>query len=395
MARNLDPWLMRSKGVMKSFVKNSSSDFSIIEGVMGFYDGFSGDTNFSSTYHVANILKTPTILVLDASKTARSIAAMALGFTRFQKNPRIVGFILNKIGSKKHEDLCRQALAVLKLPIVGVIPRNTDLVLESRHLGLIPVQENSYLQSKIRKIAKSISDFIDINKIIQIGKKTPSLPKVSLDYKIKQKTTIAVALDESFNFYYQDNLDALRTEGAKITFFSPVSDSKIPDCNGIYIGGGFPEVIGTSLEKNKKMREIIKKLAEDNVPLYAECGGLMYLTKAIDYGSKKFKMVGLFDTTTKMQKKLKLNYTKAAVSHNCLISNVSSTVQGHEFHFSELEYVPSDSKFAYTLSLGVGIKDQKDGLMEYNTLASYMHMHFVRPSFAKNFVQNCIKNSRR
>ena len=160
-------------------------------------------------------------------------------------------------------------------------------------------------------IAKSISDFIDIDKIIQMGKKAPPLPKISPDKKPKHKTTIAVALDESFNFYYQDNLDALRTEGATIKFFSPVSDSKVPDCDGIYIGGGFPEVIGESLEKNQRIQKTIKKLAENDIPIYAECGGLMYLTKSIDYNYNKFKMVGLFDATTKMQKRLKLNYTKA------------------------------------------------------------------------------------
>ncbi len=394
-ARNLDPWLMGLKGVEKSFVKSSYSDFSIIEGVMGFYDGFSGDSNFSSTYHVSKILKTPVILVLDASKTARSIAATALGFTKFQKNSQIVGFILNKIGSKKHEELCKQALAPLKIPLLGVISKNSDLIIEYRHLGLIPVREQYSLQSKIAKIAKSMSEFIDIDKIIQIGKKTISLPNDQVEHKTKQKTTIAVALDESFNFYYQDNLDALRTNGAKIEFFSPVSDSKIPQCDGIYIGGGFPEVIGSSLEKNQQMQKTIKKIAENGFPIYAECGGLMYLTKSIDYGSKKFKMVGFFDANTKMQKRLKLNYTKATVSHDCLISNATNTIQGHEFHFSELEDVSRDSIFAYDLSIGVGIKNKKDGLTQNNTLASYMHMHFARSTFAKKFVQNCIKNSRR
>ncbi len=395
LSRNLDPWLMGSKGVVKSFVKNSDSDFSIVEGVMGFYDGFSGTTNFSSTYHVANILKTPVILVLDASKTARSIAAIALGFTKFQKNSRIMGLILNKIGSKKHEELCRQALAPLKLPILGVIPRKTNLIMESRHLGLIPVKESQSVKSKIRMIAKSISNFIDIAKIIQMGKKVSPLPKISLDKKPKYKTTIAVALDESFNFYYQDNLDALRTAGAMIKFFSPVSDSKVPDCDGIYIGGGFPEIIGESLEKNQRMQKAIKKLAEDHVPIYAECGGLMYLTKSIDYNYNKFRMVGLFDAITKMQKRLKLNYTKATVSHDCLISKSFKIIRGHEFHFSELESLHDDVKFAYNLSVGIGIKNRKDGLMEHNTLASYTHLHFANSSFAKNFVQNCIKNSRR
>lgn len=394
-ARNLDPWIMGIKGVEKSFMKNSVSDFSIIEGVMGFYDGFSGDSNFSSTFHVAKILKAPVILVLDASKTARSIAATALGFTKFQKNSQIIGFILNKIGSKKHEELCKQALSSLKLPMLGVIPRNPELVMDSRHLGLIPVREQKILQSKIAKIAKFMSEFIDISKIIQIGKKTIDLPQNQVEHKVKPKTTIAIALDESFNFYYQDNIDALRINGADIEFFSPVSDSKIPNCDGIYIGGGFPEVLGSSLEKNQQMQKTIKKMAENNFPIYAECGGLMYLTKSIDYGSKKFKMVGLFDATTKMQKRLKLNYTKAIASHDCLISNTTNTIQGHEFHFSELENVPRDSKFAYDLSIGVGISNKKDGLMQNNTLASYMHLHFARSTFAKRFVLSCIKNSRR
>jgi cobyrinic acid a,c-diamide synthase len=394
-ARNLDPWLMGSSGIVKSFVKNFDSDFSVIEGVMGYYDGFSGDSNYSSTHHVASILKTPVILVLDASKTARSIAATALGFTKFHKNSRISGFILNKIGSKKHEDLCRQALSSLNIPIVGVIPRNPELVMESRHLGLIPVSEQRQLQSKISKIAKTMSSFINIEKIIQIGNKVPSFGLIPKEKILKQKTTIAVALDESFNFYYQDNLDALKKEGAKIEFFSPVSDSKVPECDGIYIGGGFPEVIGSALEKNSKMQKNIKTLAESGMPIYAECGGLMYLTKSIDYGSKKFKMVGLFDATTKMQKKLKLNYTKARITKDCLIAKASSTIQGHEFHFSELESVSMDSKFAYDLSIGIGIKNQKDGLMQYNALASYMHMHFAQPKIARNFVQNCIKYSRK
>ncbi len=394
-ARNLDPWLMGTTGIVKSFVQNFDSDFSVIEGVMGYYDGFSGDSNYSSTHHVASILKTPVILVLDASKTARSIAATALGFTKFHKNSRISGFILNKIGSKKHEYLCRQALSSLKIPIVGMIPRNPELVMGSRHLGLIPVSEQRQLQSNISKIAKTMSSFIDIEKIIQIGNKVPSFGMIPKGKNAKQKTTIAVALDQSFNFYYQDNLDALQKEGAKIEFFSPISDSKVPECDGIYIGGGFPEVIGSALEKNSRMQKNIKTLAESGIPIYAECGGLMYLTKSIDYGSKKFKMVGLFDATTRMQKKLKLNYTKARITKDCLIAKTSSTIQGHEFHFSDLESISKDSKFAYDLSIGIGIKNQKDGLMQYNTLASYMHMHFARPGIARNFVQNCMKHSKR
>lgn len=394
-ARNLDPWLMGSSGVEKSFLKNSNSDFSLIEGVMGFYDGFSGDSNFSSTFHVANILKSPVILVLDVSKTARSIAATAIGFSKYQKNSRISGFILNKVGSQKHENLCRQALAPLKIPIVGVIPKDKHFSLESRHLGLIPVSEQRELQSKISMIAKLIHGFIDVGKIMQIGSKVPLSHSLTKEENPRQKITIAVARDESFNFYYQDNLDVLQREGARLKFFSPVSDLRVPECDGIYIGGGFPEVMGDLLEKNSGMKKNIKALAEDGMPIYAECGGLMYLTKLIDYGSKKFKMVGLYDVTTKMQKKLKLNYTKAMIVNNCLLGKKTTIIRGHEFHFSELDLVPKDSKFAYDLSIGMGIKNHKDGLLQHNTLASYMHIHFGIPGLAKNFIQNCVKYSKR
>ena len=176
--RNLDVWLMGENELVQSFVKNSASDISIIEGVMGYYDGFGGKTNYASTHHVASLLKSPTILVLDASKAARSIAATALGFAKFHRNSRIVGIILNKIGSKKHENMCKQALANLKVPILGSILKNSESM-ESRHLGLIPVKEQKSLQNKIRKISREISDSLDIDKIIQICKKCTATSKGS------------------------------------------------------------------------------------------------------------------------------------------------------------------------------------------------------------------------
>ena len=248
-AKNLDVWLMGESELLHSFVKNSTSDISVIEGVMGYYDGFGGKTNYASTHHVASLLKSPTILILDASKTARSIAATALGFAKFHRNSRIVGIILNKIGSKKHESMCKQALASLKVPILGSILRNSE-ILESRHLGLIPVKEQRSLQNKIRKVSREVSDSLDIDKIIQICKNVSELPKVRSKKIKKPIATVAVALDSSFNFYYHDNLEALRREGAKLKFFSPVGDKKIPKCDLIYIGGGFPEVLGQSLERN-------------------------------------------------------------------------------------------------------------------------------------------------
>ena len=394
-ARNLDAWLMGNQELLSSFTKNSKSNCSIIEGVMGYYDGFSGLSNYSSTHHVACLLKSPVILVLDASKTARSIAATTLGFKKFHKNSRIVGVILNKIGSKKHEILCKQALQSLKITVLGSIPKDPELSLASRHLGLIPVSEDTSMRKKIHSVAKKIVDFIEIDKLIDISNNTTSIPKQKNKKIKKTKTTIAIALDNSFNFYYRDNIDALRREGAKIKFFSPISDSKVPSCNGIYIGGGFPEILGNLLHKNHKMKKTIKNLAEKEIPIYAECGGLMYLTRSINYGSKKFNMVGLFDAETKMTKRMKLNYTKGNIKSKCIISPKLKNLRGHEFHYSELDSISSDSKFVYQLSLGDGIKNKQDGLIEYNTLASYGHLYFDNSDYAHRFVESCVNVSKR
>ena len=384
-AKNLDVWLMGENELVQSFVKNSSSDVSVIEGVMGYYDGFGGKTNYASTHHVASLLKAPTVLILDASKTARSIAATALGFVKFHRNSRIIGIILNKIGSKKHENLCRQALANLKVPILGSIQKNSES-LESRHLGLIPVREQKSLQNKIRKISREISDNLDIEKIIQICKNIPQLPKIQPKKFKKITTTVSVALDSSFNFYYHDNLEALRREGAKLKFFSPVTDKKIPGCDLIYIGGGFPEVLGQSLERNTAMRKLIKKHAEEGMPIYAECGGLMYLTKSISLGKNRYKMVGLFDVETQMTKKMTLNYTEGRINSRCLVS-APAKFRAHEFHYSKIRNLPRDAKLVYDLKIGEGIANKKDALSEYNTLASYCHLYFDSAKYATRLVE--------
>ncbi len=392
---NLDAWLMGESQLLNSFISNSKSNISIIEGVMGYYDGFGGDSNYASTHHVAALTQSPVILILDASKTSRSIAATALGFLKFHRTPRISGIILNKVGSKKHELLCRNALSKIKIPIIGVIPKNNLLDIQSRHLGLISTSDKKTLTSQIQKISNTILEYLDIKQIIKILKDTTDLSKKSKPVHKKTKTTIAVALDTSFNFYYQDNLEALRREGANLKFFSPVKDKKIPKCDGLYIGGGFPEVLANSLEKNQIMKKSIKKLSEYNLPIYAECGGLMYLTKSILSENKKYKMIGLFDAETKMTKKMRLNYTKGKIIAKNPISDKLHALQGHEFHYSQLDSIASDSKFAYNLEIGEGITKHQDGLIQGNTLASYGHLYFDSSNYAEIFVKNCISYSKR
>ena len=388
--KNLDVWLMGKQELIHSFTRNSKSNISIIEGVMGYYDGFGGKSNLASTHHVATLLDSPVILILDASKTSRSIAATALGFTKFHKNSRISGIILNKIGSKKHEELCRTALKNLKIPIIGVIPNNSSMGLESRHLGLIPISEEKNLHKKIQKISKEISDHLDFNLIEKICKNTSSLNPIKLSKIKKPKTTVAIALDSSFNFYYHDNIEAIRREGAKIKFFSPISDKRVPNCDSIFIGGGFPEILGKKLSQNTSMKKSIKEAAENGLPIYAECGGLMYLTNSIKHNNQKFKMVGLFDAETEMTKKMTLNYTEGRITSNCIISSPRN-FHAHEFHYSRISNISKDARFLYDLKIGEGISSQKDAITEYNVLASYCHLYFDSGKFASKLIENSQK----
>ena len=388
--KNLDVWLMGKNELVKTFVKSSSSDISIIEGVMGYYDGFGGKTNYASTHHVATLLQAPVILILDASKTSRSIAATALGFTKFHKKSRISGIILNKIGSKKHDTLCRHALENLNIPIIGSIPKISNNTLESRHLGLIPVTEQKQLQKKIKQVSKEIADYLDFEKIVEICKNVERLPKIKPQKFKKVQTSIAIALDSSFNFYYHDNIEALRREGAKIKFFSPLSDKKIPNCDCIYIGGGFPEILGKKLSQNNAMKKSIKQAAENGTPIYAECGGLMYLTKSIKNQNQKYKMIGLFDAETEMTKKMTLNYTDGRITSNCLISSPRN-FHAHEFHYSRITNIPKAARFLYDLNIGEGISSKKDGFSEYNIVASYCHLYFDSAKFASNIIKNSKK----
>ena len=391
-AHNLDVWLMGRSELVNNFVKSSNSDMSVIEGVMGYYDGSTGKSSNASTYHVATLTKSNVVLILDAQRVARSVAATALGFTKFHRNSRISGIILNKIASKRHETMCKDALSSLKIPIIGVIPKNSEFSLESRHLGLVPAHEDVKLRSKIINIAKKLAEFLDFDQLVKIANASEPLPvPPKLRPARRSSCTVAVALDGSFNFYYPENLDALRIEGAKIKFFSPVSDKKLPVCDGIYIGGGFPEILSKPLSKNTSMRNSIKKSLDNNTPMYAECGGLMYLTKSIHDGKQRFPMVGFIDAKTVMTEKMTLNYTRAQVTSECVISKPRRVFYGHEFHYSKLDCIHNDTKFAYDLSVGSGIIHQKDGIIQNNTLASYGHLFFNNKT-AKTFVKYCLRS---
>jgi cobyrinic acid a,c-diamide synthase len=413
---NLDSWLMGEDGVIDTFEKyTKGKDLAVIEGVMGLFDGAEGKSDFASTAQIAKILNSPIILVIDSSKAARSIAAIAYGFMNFDKKLKIKGIILNKIASAKHLCLIKDAFEnKIKIPIIGIIYKNQDFTFSERHLGLIPTVElNNKIKTKILNSVKIISDFLDSDKLNSL------IIPVKNNLKIKKKYVpninltnikIAIALDSSFNFYYQENFDALKQIGAKLLFFSPLHDTHVPtDIHGILLGGGFPEIMSKELTKNQSMMYSIKKVAETEIPIYAECGGLMYLCKSITENMSKrnnentkhttnynsYKMIGLIDASTVMTNKLTLNYTQGTIMNETSLFKGIKSIRGHEFHYSKIENIHPDTKFSYKLDVGVGITNNRDGIAIYNTLASYNHLHFSNSKLPQNFVLNCEKYSKK
>jgi cobyrinic acid a,c-diamide synthase len=402
-SRTLDAWFMGKDGII-STVENATKDVDIgvIEGVMGLFDGMSGRNDFASTAYVAKILNAPIILVVDAAKAARSIAAMIFGYLNFDKKLRIIGIILNNVSGPKHEkyliEACRNSLNV---PILGIVKRDKDLKMDERHLGLIPSAElEPSKRNKIVRLANKVSEEVYYDKIISLIKlrKSKLTKHVNDKSKVPKLVKIAVALDYSFNFYYNENLKILRNLGAEITYFSPISDNCIPDSiSGIVLGGGFPEVMADKLNSNQSMLKSIKKAGEQGIPIYGECGGLMYLTKSITgYKDSKrvFRMVGIVDARTKMTGKLILNYTNADMNLTTF-GNIKN-IRGHEFHYSKIEDLPSDSKFVYSMKRGIGMDGGKhDGILTHNSIASYMHLHFYDNRFPKMWIKKCIEFQRK
>lgn len=397
-SRNLDVWMMRRQGVLECFASAcKDSDIAVIEGVMGLFDGMSGRNNFASTAHVAKILDAPVLLVVDAGKSARSIAAVVLGFLRFDRNVKIAGVILNNVAGERHAGYITEALAdKIRVPVLGIIRRSSEIKMEERHLGLVPAPElHESKRQAIAKAAKYVEEQVDIDRVLNLCG-TSRLPDAPAFAKIAKKAKLAVAMDESFNFYYADNLDALRRSGAELVFFSPVHDPELPEnIAGIMLGGGFPEVLADRLERNRSMIRSIRKAVQDGMPVYSECGGLMYLTRSIRgyRGEKKArKMAGLVDADTLMTSRLTLNYTEAECNGPIF---GRAHLRGHEFHYSSIEDIARDSRFAYSMKKGKGVTGDRDGfIINDNGLAAYMHLHFASTKLPDKLVQACVRYSR-
>lgn len=386
-SRNLDTWMF--PGYIHQAVANGmqGADLAVVEGVMGMYDGFDGRSEEGSTAHLAKVLDAPVVLVLDARASARSIGAVALGFRDYDKEVSMAGVIFNNVAGPRHMDMLVDSLRG-ELPCLGGVPRQEDMGLESRHLGLVPAGEVRDPQ-RYEAICESVEKSVDLDQLLTIAHEAPGMELPEPLRPAPPRARLGVAMDEAFNFYYQDNMDILRSMGAEIVPFSPLHDG-LPDIDGLYFGGGYPELFAEGLERNVTMREAVRSLAEEGKPLYAECGGLMYVCSSMkDLEGREWRMTGIFDAQVQMTKRLEaLGYVEAKVVRDNILGRVGDSIRGHVFHYSKVTGLEEGS-FAYDLGKVKGITGRNDGLVKGNVLASYTHLHFgSNPDFARRFVDH-------
>jgi cobyrinic acid a,c-diamide synthase len=434
---NLDTWMMGVDGVKKTFAKAMKSKlslspsgrgkgegdaFGIIEGVMGLFDGKDGRDEEGSTAHIAKVLKLPVIIVVDASAMARSAGALVYGYEKFDPKVRLKGVIFNKVGSERHFKMLKEAVeAKCKAKVLGYIPRDKEISLPERHLGLV-MAGNKVASGQWSVVSKRLVNLIeksvDVDWLIRLlrlqlamtDKKARSdkgviarvLARSNLNLKFTIRNPqsafvrIAVAMDNAFCFYYQENLDILKEFGAELVFFSPLKDKRLPeDISGIYLGGGYPELYAKRLSKNKSLMREIKDLSDKGLPIYAECGGLMYLGKGLkDLKGRYYDMTGLFPYVSKIsQKRMTLEYRELKAVDGCPFLRKGEKIRGHEFHYSNIDEPPRSIRRVYQVTGRWPLATEKEGYLCKNTLASYIHLHFAsNPMFAKDFVRKCKEN---
>lgn len=380
-SRNLDSYMLEDEKI--KYIVNEASkeaDISVIEGVMGLYDGFGIDLDACTSSYTSKLLKAPVILVINGKAMSSSAAAMVLGYKELDKNVNIKGVVVNNVKTKGHYELIKGAIEkYCNTEVLGYFPPNEKFSLESRHLGLIPSVEMESLKEKFSDLGDEIEKYIDIDRLIEISESESVKSNFDLkDLPRFENKKVAIAYDKAFNFYYKENIELLEHMGVEIVKFSPLNDKKVPEADCIYIGGGFPEIFAKELHLNESMRLSIKNAHEKNIPIYAECGGLMYLGEKLkDSDENIYNMVGIFKGTSEMTSSLKrFGYCDGIAKEDTILSNEGEIIKGHEFHHSEFK---SYENCAYKMikKRGNKIVDEWDGgYSKGNTLATYLHTHF-------------------
>ncbi len=396
-SRNLDGWMLSEQYNRRCFARGAAgADIAVVEGVMGLFDGYDGKSEAGSTAQMAKWLGLPVLLVVDAASMARSAAALVAGFENFDPSLRYAGVVFNNLGSQRHLDYLEQALdGQVKMPCLGGILRDDALVIPERHLGLVTREDHRLDEKSVGRLAQVVENSLELESLLG------QLPEIELPLAKgnprradpKSAVRIAVARDNAFCFYYPDNLELLEDAGAELVSFSPVLDRDLPpDIDGMYLGGGYPELHAERLTQNRRMRNRIREESSRGLPIYGECGGFMYLGEELyDLDGRRHPMSGCFPIASRMSPRLKaLGYREITLEEDTVIGRRDLVVRGHEFHYSELIRCGGDVTTVYRITDRAGMDKAPEGYWVHRTLGSYNHLHFgSQPAAAGAFVENC------
>ncbi len=399
---NLDPFFIPEDKIKYSFFSHFRGEIAVIEGNRGLYDGMNASGSYS-TAELSKLLKAPVILILDCSKTTTTTSAIVLGCMNMDRDVKIGGVVLNQVSGKRHEAVIREAIEQhCRIPVLGAIPRmKTDL--PERHMGLLPHQEHQNTE-KIMSLVREIGEkYIDIDRIIKIATDTEALKYESenlppIENKQRQ-VRIAIVRDSAFQFYYQENLEELEKNGADLIEISALSEKRLPDIDALYIGGGFPETNAIALAENRSFIDSLKGMINKGLPVYAECGGLMYLGRGLYLNDRYYEMSGIFPVNFSLEKRPQAHgYTIAEVTGNNPFYPPGITIKGHEFHYSRpipAGDMSDNLNYALNMKRGEGIIERKDGICYRNVFAAYTHVHaYGTPQWTEGMISAAIRFGR-
>lgn len=409
-AHNIDTWLLSRETMVNTFIDTASGqDIAVIEGVMGLYDG--GNKGISSTAEIAGLLDAPVVLIIDCKSMGASAAAIALGFKQYDENVRLAGVILNRLGSDSHQRMVEEAMAQLAVPVLGAVRRSGLLTMPERHLGLLPVEENQE-RRVVDAMGEAMARQLNLAAIMQAAHGAPAMQRAvnPADEYLAQvtegrrrsfpddfgKIRIGVARDEAFSFYYPESLAVLERLGARIVEFSPLRDKELPEVSGLLLGGGFPEMFAGELGSNAEMLAAVRRAAAEGMPIFAECGGYMYLKRSlVDFAGREYPMCGVLPGRVQMNKRLQMvGYVEAELQRDCCLGAAGLKLRGHEFHFSseiagEAD-ITGERAFQFTRMRNGAVYPGGFISSGGNVAGSYLHIHFAGcPKAAVAFVGNC------
>lgn len=394
--RNLDFFLMQRDEIAELYTCHSAdSDVSLVEGNKGLYDGLDLDGSNSNSA-MAQLLGLPVVLVIDARGMTRGIAPLILGYQAFDRQINIAGVILNHLGGSRHEAKLRAVIEhYTNVPVLGALGHDSALAIEERHLGLMPSNELEQAESYVATLAHAITESVDLDRVLALQQTGPAIkqPCQLSRTPARRKIKIGMARDKAFGFYYADDIEAMQAAGAEIVPFDTLSDTRLPQVDGLFIGGGFPELAMHALEQNAVLRRELRAAIDAGLPVYAECGGLMYLANSLTWRGRTCAMVGAIGGDVVMHEKpVGRGYVR-------LVENGASpwhrpgdpdemTICAHEFHYSSLENLASDTRFAYQVARGHGVDGKHDGIIYKNVFASYAHLRSLKAyNWAERFIE--------